>query len=867
MAYNALTHLLVDADERRPDSPNGKLDDEEIFAAWKYAKEENHITDDDPIPLDALQHVAREATEWDGDLVEQTTADGDTFDGLPSDVYNDALEAVREEYDLDPGRRQVGGGRDADAEPVAPLALERLDAVADHERERVAKRHSVEIPSTDGAREDLRAAVMREIRAGNKTVIDAPTALGKSYTVATEQWLLRSSTTGEAPVVHLHATTDARDEAAAESEQANGVEYAVLKGRKEKCPAAAGDYDPADDPEEAPDQTVTIAGEAASAWLDRQCNAKGLPFSTAHALARKYNDQGLDELPCCEEGDCPATAQWDGIPRDDDGNAAKDVVHATHPFAYVPSMRRGTNVVFDEQPDFSVTLTESGDVESETARVRSMVNAYLDEIGAPVTAWEAFIQLAKFDSAGVSDAGRVRDALDNAIGTEPPTEWYVRDPDAHAYAPDLAKAIWQALRWNDADANGRRSETVSHEPPRFDSDGESYARTLLSVVVDENNNVRSVRATPRLSQARSVIGLDAHPSMPMWHLNADEDMTRDTVLNPTPRRLWRRYERGLTVVQVGEATRPRSGAKAGEWMNDDRVRAVVDRLRDHYGPEFKTAITTAQVEGRVRSLLADVDDRVTPDSTMHFGEEKSRNDFADESAGLLYGCMDPGDDMILDALAELGLEAEPETAETEAGDIVRAKGRDFTGADADTARSVLASVRENHVAQAAGRYARNPDDPESSAVVFAMTDAHPTGFVDVETPGVEWLATDLQREIIDALAERPSVTAREIADAVDCSKRHVLETLSKLEGEELVEREEGAGDYGADVYRGQTDGDAAVDVGISEITNEPLVSPNRWSLVISPTDGIGGGCAPGDSAQSSGDHGPSDGPPAQTGSD
>ena len=848
-AYNALTYLLVDAGERPPARPNGRLDDGEVFTAWHHAKEERLIPEDDPIPRRALRAVARDATEWDGEVVEHDTGDGETFDGLPRDAYNAALDAVREEYGLDPGRRPAGAQTDPDAEPVAPLALAKLDAINPNARRRAAKKRGLEIPSTEDARGRLRDAVFQEIGAGNTTVLDAPTSLGKSYTAATEPWRRRDSTTGGAPVIHLHQTRDARDEAAGATQEDGGA-GAVLRGRKEASPLARGDHDPVEDPdaEDAPDQVVTIDGEPASEWFDTMCDGRHLPFSTALALARDRNDQGLDELPPVGQED-PAVAQWDGLPRDD-GEPAVDVIHATHQFAYVPSLRTHTNLILDEEPDFTLDL--------EQDRVRRMVNAYLQQINAPVTNFEAFVALAEYNGTG-GDAGKERDALESALDTDrtPPTEWYVENPDAHAIAPDLTRALWNALRWEDPNQVGRRSSKVYHEPPRFDAEKEGFAAgTWLSVVVDEDHTVQTVRATPDFSQARSVIGLDAHPSMPKWELNGAPGMTKDTVLDPTERRLWRRYERGLTVVQIGDAARPRSGEDAREWMNDDRVRAILDALREHYGDGFKTALSTVQTEPALLRLLADVTDESVEDVRellMHYGEEKSRNDFADEDAGYVYGCMDPGDDMILNAITELGLEAKParltEEDVTEDGAHLcddcggdgcvecdgtggkREKGRTFDGADADTAAALLASVRENHVAQAAGRYARNPTDPESTATVFVHTSAAPAGFVDLEVPGVEWLATELQRDIITELTERPGASTREIADAVDCTKEHVRKTLARLEEKDLVERDGGAGEHGADVFHDTGADTTLVDLG--DTTHAPLLGPNRWSLMVS----------------------------------
>ncbi|MFC7059792.1 hypothetical protein [Halovenus salina] len=544
VSYSPASWVLADAGERDPRIPNGGLTDREYFVYWRYCKENNLVPADDPIPRRALVWVAIDTGLCDSDDVE---------DGwkLPADAHNDALDAVREKYDLDPGRDPVPSD---DADAVAPLPLALLDRLTGEERERAARKRGLNIPTTDDARTRLRDAVFRELRAGNTTVLDAPTALGKSHTVATEPWRRRGDVTGEAPVVHLHATTDARDDAASKTRD-SGANGAVLKGRKEISPLARGDHDPRAVAEGDEDrQVVTIDGEPASQWLDRQCDEKGLPFSTALTLARERNDQDLDDLPPEGQED-PAVAQWNGIPRTEDGDPAKDVIHGTHQFAYVPSLRRHTNVILDEQPDFTVEVSDE--------RIQRGVSSYLQAINAPVSSWTGLIALADADLSGsTSDAAKERSALDDALDKDPPTEWYADDRDAHALAPDLARAVWRAVRYGDADGNGRRSAKVLHEPPRLDAgDGDQYAGAWLSVVIDdEDYTVQSVWSTPDLSQARAVVGLDAHPSMPMWELNGAPGMDRDAVLDPAERRLWRRYERGLSVVQIGDATRPAPGA-------------------------------------------------------------------------------------------------------------------------------------------------------------------------------------------------------------------------------------------------------------------------------------------------------------------
>jgi hypothetical protein len=113
VAYTALTYVLCEAGERRGDSPNGRLDDEEMLAAWLHAKQERYIPDDDPIPHRALCAIAR-----DEDLCDRAAIE----DGwkLPREAYDDALTVCRDTddgYGVDPGRDPIGRwGSDGEAD-------------------------------------------------------------------------------------------------------------------------------------------------------------------------------------------------------------------------------------------------------------------------------------------------------------------------------------------------------------------------------------------------------------------------------------------------------------------------------------------------------------------------------------------------------------------------------------------------------------------------------------------------------------------------------------------------------------------------------------------------------------------------------
>ncbi|MFC6732360.1 hypothetical protein [Haladaptatus sp. GCM10025893] len=396
-------------------------------------------------------------------------------------------------------------------EEVSALPLGKLDALDGDQRERAAASRDIEWPSTGEARDRLRNRLLDAVRHQEEVVIDAPTGLGKSYAVSTEPWLNHADATGNQPVIHLSPTRDSRKSAVEHSRQASGVTYRVLRGRKEACPVAHGTHDPSEKDDDT--ANMTMNGTPVSQWFDAVCDGRGVPFSTAHAYLAEHNDQDI-ELPC-EHGDdpCPAVSQWDDLPRTQDGDPAVDVIHATHQFAYVPGLTQSCNVIFDERPDFAV----DGDFLTND-RIQRAVTAFLQEAGAPVTTWESFVTLARtaYGRPVQGDVLREAHATSARFDHEPSREWYLEHPDAHTLAPALAKAVWAALT-SGFDANGRSVGTVSHTPPRLDAsarDDDNWSRTWVSVVVDSNNRVCTIRSVPDLSGARAVVGLDAHPSLP-----------------------------------------------------------------------------------------------------------------------------------------------------------------------------------------------------------------------------------------------------------------------------------------------------------------------------------------------------------------
>jgi hypothetical protein len=113
-----------------------------VWGAWYEAKKRGAIREDDPVPY----RVLRELAVADGlvdrdDLVARGTDtgevvddpedyDGDTYPAFPPGAYADALEHVREEYDLDPGREVPDhSSGEVDTEDDEPL-VDPVDAEA-----------------------------------------------------------------------------------------------------------------------------------------------------------------------------------------------------------------------------------------------------------------------------------------------------------------------------------------------------------------------------------------------------------------------------------------------------------------------------------------------------------------------------------------------------------------------------------------------------------------------------------------------------------------------------------------------------------------------------------------------------------------
>lgn len=262
---------------------------------------------------------------------------------------------------------------------------------------------------------------------------------------------------------------------------------------------------------------------------------------------------------------------------------------------------------------------------------------------------------------------------------------------------------------------------------------------------------------------------------------------------------WRRLERGLEVVQVGEGARPASTEFAvEEYTNPTKQKIVVETLRNEYGAAFRSAIFPRAMEDQISEFLTD------DFKTMTHGHVRSNNAFAYERVGLATNSIDPGDDYVLDLLAARELDAEPETWDCIRcdddnpecpvceGEPNRKQGRKFVGPDAEAANDMLAGVRENAIAQAVGRWARKSDSPR--AIVFVRTSAVPDILVDQKIDDA-WKFTSKQRAVVDHLREYTTASIPEIVEATDVSNSSVDRTLKRLVECGVAKRGKLGGEY------------------------------------------------------------------------
>ena len=819
-AYNALTYLLVDAGERRPDSPNGALDDGEIFAAWRHAKERGHITDDDPIPRRALEHVARNATEWDGDLVEHETGDGDTFDGLPRDVYNTALEAVREEYDLNPGRYSSTGEGDDAAEHTAvlPPAVRDLTTASSGWDWKHAGRDDGTL-TIDDARERTVDAIADAYGRGDQVLVEALPTMGKSYGA------VKAAAETDEPVTILtgrgHKEQYAQFKAWCDE---HGLNYKVLPSFTEHCPTASGAHG-----EEWRD---TVLG-----WYDRGATPQAIHKFAEDVLGRPLPCQ-VDEQG--EHTDCPYAHKWDFDP-DTDGSLDPeedvqiDVLIGHYNHAHKDKVTQGRTVVFDEFP-----------------------NAYETKLGpklqGAVSYWLATVDAIPFDSytdlvENRDEQSRRADALlwFDEHGAEPDETHVFDDEDAHATAP---LAVFTLLAGEDL-GNGFEHADL----------GEDGVATF-----NRDTGHMAILRPPALEYASGIVALDGTPTKRMWELALGERLNHRPVLQEEERAEYVRDALNLNFVRTSEYVKPYNSA---DHVNTEQDLALLEAIAEQHGEPASLITTgTAEKEYEGAGILEKDEngnfqgDGELVDAVKHYGNVLGSNEFDDTRLGAVIGSNHYGDHYIKKWGAYAG----------EAVDRGEEKGADlsYTGFGDD----VLDHMREHDTLQAAMRFGRDGN----GAVVYVHTDTLPEWVPTAGEARVLKTWSDGMRAVLEALEDLGEATTADITEHpnVDLSRQQVFDHLEDLRERGVLTREQDVedgrrviwGDDGLDRVNEYGDVDfedaEAPDVqdeASEEVRQVARMSMYTWEFTNPPVEdaaGVADRSTPAGAATTGGDRPPDD---------
>jgi len=466
-AYNALTYLLCDAGERPANAPNGRLSDQEIFVAWCHAKDGGLIPDDDPIPHRALRHVAINDGYCECDDVENGWR-------LPADAYNGAVEAVRKQYDVDPGRQEL---RDRDdANPVAVLPNSPKVRASGWDWTHASRREDASL-SRDDARKRTKDRIADAYDRCDQILVEALPTMGKSYGA-----IAAAAETGT-PVTVL--TVRGRKEQYEQIEQwcdEHGLNAEILPSfvdDERGCDSATGEFGKAE-------------AERVRAIYERGATGQDI---------HKHAD------PACQaiEGQCTYTAEWSAIDSDE-----VDVLigHWTH-------ARLGRTVVFDEFDGnaFETTLDEqlAGAVTRFLQRTSGLpFDDYTDLVERRHDDQQRADALCWFDEHGIAPDGTL-----------------AMEMDGHATAPLAAFTILAGATENLG--NGwERADLPDGGAGLFDREHERV-HLLCPPDLSDARGVVALDGTPTVDMWKRALGIQFSSRRAVLSDNEREEYLRDVM--------------------------------------------------------------------------------------------------------------------------------------------------------------------------------------------------------------------------------------------------------------------------------------------------------------------------------------------------
>jgi len=758
------------------------------------------------------------------------------WEDCTGDRFIEVMKRAREMGINVPGRENK--------EPFSAIPIQALKNLSPSELKRYQNKRRISAPETKEIRNRISTQGRDSMKRRERVCINAPTGTGKTHSIASMQWSGAAKITGDQPVVLLSPTRKARD-SAHETGRSQGHDVNLLKGVDELCTVAAGEHDTPD--------LEKILGDKPSNWF-AMMQSRGLRSWRIH----KILEQKLGQCPCRIDGICESEAQTKGGLRFRDGSPRYDLTVACHPWAYSPQMIRDCNVIIDENPVFKMSFPKG------YPSATSMVNAKLRTFDIGPNNIEELLdwalKLPHYDNSEERDnASEWETKVRDFIYSDTSADWVEDEPDAHILAGALVQACFNAFRKkNPFDVNGIATGEAVHREYQRNSEGEilHMSRHRIHVTIERGDyglRIEHVLNIPDLSEARSVIVLDATPVPEMVDLLVGKDCKHIQLLTKEEEKNWRIIHRRQLVIDVsGGWVRP---SATGKYFDKDAEVVIMKRLQE-FAP-LKTAICSKKEEEPLLEAMQEAG--ILDPEIMTYGSFRGLNDFGQEPVGYITGSIDAGDGFINHMCALFGYSATPERTDKHCDHchgskcskcqwtgLKRKHGRGFEG-DTEKARMFLESVRENNVVQAIGRYARPTEDAFTKAydpstkftIVFVRTSAIPAHYIDYRCHGVTWTASEIQKKILYALDGEDYKSAKEIAEIVGCTKQHAIKTLATFEEIGSVSCWERAGKYGANLYKllsdepltGLVDLDLIFDEG--KIVNDGVLNNNyTWSFMI-----------------------------------
>lgn len=593
----------------------------------------------------------------------------------------------------------------------------------------------------------LKDTLYTSLKNGENVIIEAQTGLGKTHTTATSPWRDLPEITGWKPIIHISGTRKTRDEAAEMSRSAD-LKCKVVKNRMELCPVARGDHD---------EDLSPVNGSPVSEWITHKCDTEQVYFKNVH----EHLHERLGGLPC--DGSCEAIRSWDTLTKTDGDSPRYDIIHTTSRFLHIPKLVEDANIIFDEQPNYSVNF----DQENIRRTANQLFREYAERTVSDQYHWEQLMIAVQEQDQEILDA--FRSILDDHNFRNP---WYQIGPEVNRLTDTILRAISVARPVEEGFCVGRVDR--------------------CSVVIDDLNTIKSIWDVPDLSSARCVIGLDGHPSPQRWKLETGVDFTVRNVLTESENKWWRRNRRQLHVIQIGD----QSNSLTGGWRGNAEAsaEAIIKSIYEKHGDDFKTCICPKSVETDVLQIMERTG--IQNPETLSFGAVRSRNDFKGEQVGLVLGRIDLGtaNVMAMSSLLDLDVQVLPYEERNHTDEP-------FVGPDSERAVELWNSVRQSETLQAVGRYARAVRDPEDSATVYVWTNVLPSEWIDQSVSKVTGHVTETIQEIEQTVRESTDpVTKKMIAEKVGVSGPYAWKILNRMYDQGITSISRGTGPYGADEF-------------------------------------------------------------------